>query len=50
MKKINDLVIFSNNPLYENWNNFSNETQLINYLLPTEDLEDLNLIKSIQFY
>ena len=42
----NDLVIFANNPLYENWNNFSNETQLINYLLPTEDLEDMNLIKS----
>jgi len=43
---LNDLVIFSNNPIYKNWNNFSKETQLINYLLPTEDLEDMNLIKS----
>ena len=42
----NDLVIFSNNPIYKNWNNIVKKTHLINYLLPTEDLEDMNLIKS----
>ena len=43
---LNDLVIFSNNPIYKNWNNFIKKTHLIDYLLPTEDLEDMNLIKS----
>jgi hypothetical protein len=43
---INDLSIFSNNQIYENWNKSNKKSQLINYLLPTEDLEDMNLIKS----
>ncbi len=43
---INNLVIFSNNQIYENWKNFGKKSQLIDYLLPTEDLEDMNLIKS----
>ena len=41
----NDLYIFSNNPIYTNWNLPTKKNFLINYLLPTEDLEDLNLIK-----
>ncbi len=41
-----DLIIFSNNQMYENWNNFNKNYQLINYLLPTEDLEDMRLIES----
>ena len=41
----NSLLIFSNNPIYNNWNKTNKRYQLINYLLPTEDLEDLNLIK-----
>jgi len=41
----NSLLIFSNNPIYNNWNKINKRYQLINYLLPTEDLEDLNLIK-----
>ena len=41
----NDLSIFSNNPIYVNWNRINKRYQLINYLLPSEDLEDLNLIK-----
>ena len=41
-----DLTIFSENEIYENWNNQNNKSQLITYLLPSEDLEDLNLIKS----
>ena len=45
-EEINDLSIFSNNQIYKNWNNSSKKSQLINYLLPTEDLEDMNLIKS----
>jgi len=41
----NSISIFSNNPIYENWNKTNKKYQLINYLLPSEDLEDLNLIK-----
>ena len=41
----NDLSIFSNNPIYDNWNEITERYHLINYLLPSEDLEDLNLIK-----
>jgi hypothetical protein len=40
-----DIIIFSNNPLYKQWNKLNNKTSLIKYLLPTEDLEDINLIK-----
>ena len=41
----NNISIFSNNPIYDNWNKTNKRYQLINYLLPSEDLEDLNLIK-----
>ena len=41
----NSLSIFSNNPIYDNWNRTNKRYQLIDYLLPSEDLEDLNLIK-----
>ena len=44
-ESINDLTIFSNNPIYNNWNNKTEKYELINYLLPAEDLEDFNLIK-----
>ncbi len=40
-----DLSIFSNNPFYKNWNKKNDVEFLINYLLPTEDLEVYNLIK-----
>ena len=41
-----DLLIFYNNKIFKEWNTQPNKTQLINYILPTEDLEDLNLLKS----
>jgi len=41
----NDLSIFSNNLIYDKWNTINEEYYLINYLLPTEDLEDLSVIK-----
>ena len=42
----NDLKIFSNNKIYDNWNKIIKKFHLLNYVLPTEDLEDLKLIKS----
>ena len=41
-----DLLIFSNNPIYKNWKDENKKDYLIEYILPTEDLEDLNLIKN----
>ena len=40
-----NLLIFSDNELFNEWNNFIKSSHLIEYLLPTEDLEDINLIK-----
>ena len=44
-ENINDLSIFSNNPIYQNWNSNIKTYESIEYLLPSEDLEDLRLIK-----
>ena len=41
-----DLLVFSNNKFFDNWNVQQESYHLINYILPTEDLEDLNFIKS----
>ena len=41
----NQLLLFSENVFYTNWN-ISNENYfLLNYILPNEDIEDINLIK-----
>ena len=40
-----DLLIFNNNEIFRNWNKNLEKTHLIEYILPTEDLEDLNQIK-----
>ena len=44
-QKNNDVLIFSNNPIYDNWNEVKKKHFLIEYLLATEDLEDFSLIK-----
>jgi len=41
-----EMKIYSNNPLYKNWNKFNDVNYSIKYLLPTEDLDDINLIKT----
>jgi len=40
-----NLLVFSDNELSNEWNNFNKSFHLIEYVLPTEDLEDFNLIK-----
>ena len=42
---VNNLIIFSNNPIYNIWNKNIKTYELIDYLMPSEDLEDYNLIK-----
>tara|TARA_B100000963_G_C22611299_1_gene664998 strand:- start:623 stop:1693 length:1071 start_codon:yes stop_codon:yes gene_type:complete len=44
-ENVEDLLVFSKNKFYEEWNNKNKSFHLVEYLLPTEDLEDLNLIK-----
>ena len=40
-----NLLVFSDNELSNEWNNSNKSFHLIEYVLPTEDLEDFNLIK-----
>ena len=41
----NDILVFSKNPIYDEWKSANDKNYLIKYVLPTEDLEDLNLIR-----
>ena len=42
----NQVLIFSENKLFNIWNLNNKKYSLLNYILPTQDLEDFNLIKS----
>ena len=41
-----EILMFSENYLFNNWNLHKKKYHLLNYILPTEDLEDFNLVKS----
>ena len=41
----NDILVYSNNPFYDNWRADDKREYLISYVLPTEDLEDLRIIR-----
>ena len=41
----NEILMFSESYLFNNWNNNNKDFHLLEYILPTEDLEDFNLIK-----
>ncbi len=41
----NQIKMFSNNIIYDQWNSNIKQHELLNYILPTEDLDDLNLVK-----
>ena len=41
----NQISLFSENIFYINWNKFNESYFLLNYILPNEDIEDINLIK-----
>ena len=42
----NEILLFSESYLFNNWNSNIKNYHLLNFILPTEDLEDFNLIKS----
>ena len=41
-----DLIIFSNNNIYNQWNSDNKSFHLLEYILLTEDIEDINLLKN----
>ena len=41
----NQVLLFSENLFYTNWNKSDENYFLLNYILPNEDIEDINLIK-----
>ncbi len=41
------IYLFSNNIFYERWNDVKKNYQLLEYLLPNEDIEDLNKIQKM---
>ena len=43
--KKNQISLFSENIFYVNWNKSNEKHFLLNYILPNEDIEDINLIK-----
>jgi len=40
------LMIFNENPIFNNWNENLKKSDLINYILPNEDIEDRGLLES----
>ena len=49
-KDKDEILIFSENYIYNNWNSNNQKYHLLRYILPTEDLEDFNLIKKNSKY
>ncbi|MDC3355012.1 hypothetical protein OAV82_00195 [Candidatus Pelagibacter sp.] len=45
--KTNSIYLFNDNIFYEKWNNIKKNYELLDYLLPSEDLEDLNRIQEM---
>ena len=43
--KKKQILLFSENLFYVNWNKFNKKHHLLNYILPNEDIEDINTIK-----
>ena len=41
----NDLSIYLNNEFYSSWNKYLGQSELLTYILPSEDLEDYSIIK-----
>tara|TARA_Y100001970_G_scaffold223105_1_gene274619 strand:+ start:2422 stop:3501 length:1080 start_codon:yes stop_codon:yes gene_type:complete len=41
------IYLFNNNIFYEKWNSINKNYQLLEYLLPSEDIEDLNNIQKV---
>ena len=40
------LINFSDNKIFNDWNNYIERYHLIKYILPSEDIEDLDILKN----
>ena len=49
-KNKDEISIFSENYIFNNWNSNNQKFHLLKYILPTEDLDDFNLIKKNSKY
>jgi hypothetical protein len=45
--KTNNTYLFNNNIFYDRWNDTKKNYQLLDYLLPSEDIEDLNKLQEM---
>ena len=45
-RKENELVYFGENPIYNNWNKYKKNYHLLNYILPNEDIEDIQIFNN----
>ena len=45
--EMNNIYLFNDNIFYDRWNDVIENYQLLNYLLPSEDLEDLNKLQEM---
>ena len=44
-EEINDIILFSESEIYNNWIKNNDKKDLLEYILPNEDLEDISVIK-----
>ena len=44
-----NIYLFNNNLFYERWNDIKTNYQLLDYLLPNEDIEDLNNLQEMSY-
>jgi len=44
-----NIYLFNNNLFYERWNDIKTNYQLLDYLLPSEDIEDLNNLQEMSY-
>ena len=44
--KENELVYFGENPIFKNWHSYKESYHLLNYILPTEDIEDMKIFNN----
>ena len=42
----NEIILFGENPIYNNWNKHNKKYHLLTYILPNEDIEDNQLLKN----
>ena len=42
----NEIIFFGENPIYNNWNKYNQKHHLLTYILPSEDIEDNQVLRN----